>query len=141
MTWGLAQRVVAAITTMIKEVPTVESMMASEVLDELNRGDDFRALKEALDARNEDLLSRPGVSVPTAFLCPITRFIMDDPVMAEDGHIYERKAIEAWFATRRQAFHPLTSPMSRAVITEVLVPQVRLANDIRAFIASIPPVS
>jgi hypothetical protein len=31
-----------------------------------------------------------------AFLCPITMAIMSDPVVAADGHSYERKAIEEW---------------------------------------------
>ena len=29
-------------------------------------------------------------------LCPITQEIMTEPVVAADGHTYEKKAIEAW---------------------------------------------
>lgn len=35
-------------------------------------------------------------AVPRGFLCPITLELMADPVMAADGHSYERKAITAW---------------------------------------------
>lgn len=31
-------------------------------------------------------------------ICPITLQLPTDPVTAEDGHIYERRAIEGWFA-------------------------------------------
>lgn len=34
--------------------------------------------------------------VPDCFKCPITREIMKDPVCTEDGHTYDRKAIETW---------------------------------------------
>ena len=43
---------------------------------------------------------------PTDFICPITTEIMSDPVMAADGHAYERTAIERWLATKS------TSPMT-----------------------------
>ncbi len=32
-----------------------------------------------------------------AFICSITSEIFKDPVIAEDGHTYERSAIEDWF--------------------------------------------
>ncbi|KDO32108.1 hypothetical protein SPRG_03326 [Saprolegnia parasitica CBS 223.65] len=32
-----------------------------------------------------------------SFVCPITCAVMVDPVMAVDGHTYERSAIETWF--------------------------------------------
>ncbi|MEY3177808.1 MAG: hypothetical protein RJB42_49 [Bacteroidota bacterium] len=35
---------------------------------------------------------------PDEHLCPITLTVMQDPVVAADGHSYERKAIEKWFA-------------------------------------------
>eukprot|EP01117_Protostelium_nocturnum_P013709 TRINITY_DN5144_c0_g1_i2.p1 TRINITY_DN5144_c0_g1~~TRINITY_DN5144_c0_g1_i2.p1 ORF type:complete len:411 (+),score=88.91 TRINITY_DN5144_c0_g1_i2:43-1275(+) len=34
--------------------------------------------------------------IPNPLLCPITQEIMNDPVMASDGHTYERSAIEEW---------------------------------------------
>jgi hypothetical protein len=33
---------------------------------------------------------------PEDYLCPITHEVMVDPVMATDGHTYERRAIERW---------------------------------------------
>ena len=44
------------------------------------------------------------------FLCPITRKLPIDPVLAEDGIIYERKAIEQWFTTQRDIGSVVKSP-------------------------------
>lgn len=38
--------------------------------------------------------------------CPITRELFHDPVVAEDGILYEREAIQKWFKTR------ITSPIT-----------------------------
>ncbi|EOD25208.1 hypothetical protein EMIHUDRAFT_206382, partial [Emiliania huxleyi CCMP1516] len=43
---------------------------------------------------------------PDDFICPITTEVMVDPVMAADGHSYERSAIERWLATKSTS--PLT---------------------------------
>lgn len=37
--------------------------------------------------------------IPERYLCSITSQIMIDPVMAADGHTYEREAIEQWLQT------------------------------------------
>ena len=41
---------------------------------------------------------------PDEFVCPISHELMEDPVLASDGHAYERVVIEKWFEKR------LTSP-------------------------------
>ncbi|NEJ83182.1 hypothetical protein GR268_42650, partial [Rhizobium leguminosarum] len=35
-------------------------------------------------------------SIPEECFCPITQEIMEDPVIAQDGHTYERQAIKRW---------------------------------------------
>ena len=52
-----------------------------------------------------------GPAPPDAFLCPITQELMADPVIAADGHSYERAEIETWFATGKQ-----TSPMTNSAM-------------------------
>ena len=49
-------------------------------------------------------------TAPDALCCPISMEIMRDPVMAADGHTYERAEITAWFANNR------TSPKTGAVL-------------------------
>ncbi|PRP78817.1 WD repeat, SAM and U-box domain-containing protein 1-like [Planoprotostelium fungivorum] len=46
-------------------------------------------------------------NLPDAFYCPITCEVMVDPVIATDGHTYERWAIEDWL--RRSDTSPLTN--------------------------------
>ena len=43
-----------------------------------------------------------------SLICPITGEIMKDPVMALDGHTYEREAIATWFEEKQ------TSPLTGA---------------------------
>lgn len=38
-----------------------------------------------------------GSALRDEFSCPITRELMRDPVIAADGHTYDREAIEMWF--------------------------------------------
>jgi len=53
--------------------------------------------------------------------CPISLEVMRDPVMAADGHSYERASIERWLAAHR------TSPMTGRVLPHTeLVPNHRL---------------
>ena len=49
---------------------------------------------------------------PDEFLCPISREIMFDPVVASDGRTYERLNIHTWLETND------TSPMTREKITD-----------------------
>jgi hypothetical protein len=45
--------------------------------------------------------------------CPITHELLEDPVKAEDGQTYDRKGIDAWFASCRQRNLDITSPCTR----------------------------
>ena len=51
-----------------------------------------------------------GVEPPDAFLCPITYDLMKDPVVASDGHTYERDALTHWFTQACRASAPLHLP-------------------------------
>ncbi len=66
--------------------------------------------------------------VPNAFICPITYEIMENPVVASDGHTYGRDAIEVWI-TRNG-----TSPFTRAPLTNELLPNRPLKEMIDEFI-------
>ncbi|XP_069030628.1 WD repeat, SAM and U-box domain-containing protein 1 isoform X1 [Embiotoca jacksoni] len=55
---------------------------------------------------------------PDEFLCPITRELMREPVIAADGYSYEREAIESWISTRNRS-----SPMTNLpLLTTLLTP-------------------
>ncbi|XP_019145869.1 WD repeat, SAM and U-box domain-containing protein 1 isoform X2 [Corvus cornix cornix] len=57
-----------------------------------------------------------SVPVPDEFLCPITRELMNDPVIATDGYSYEREAMENWISNRRSS--PMTNlPLHSLMLT------------------------
>lgn len=65
-------------------------------------------------------------NVPHEYKCPITMELMRDPVVAEDGHTYERKVIEQHLSVR------LKSPMTNAVLsTKMVFPNHLLRSMIR----------
>jgi len=45
-------------------------------------------------------------------LCSITGELFEDPVVTDDGHTYERTAIEEWFHSQKMAGRPVTSPLT-----------------------------
>ncbi|EQC28366.1 hypothetical protein SDRG_13913 [Saprolegnia diclina VS20] len=62
----------------------------------------------------------------TSFVCPISRDVMRDPVLAVDGHSYERSEITRWFQQR------LTSPVTnQRVASAAVVPNHTLKQAIQ----------
>ena len=66
-----------------------------------------------------------NVPLPADFTCPITYDKMKDPVVASDGHSYERSAIEEIL----RGPHPI-SPLTRATLGAALVPNLNLRRRI-----------
>ena len=62
-------------------------------------------------------LAEENVEVPNPFLCPITLDVMKDPVVAMDGHTYERSSITKWFAN-----HGTSPKTNEKLTTKKLVP-------------------
>ena len=61
-----------------------------------------------------------------SFVCPITRDVMRDPVILEDGHSYERDAITKWLSIK--AVSPNTN---KDVDPTVIIPNHLLRTLIR----------
>ena len=76
-----------------------------------------------------DILQSKGVIIPNEYLCPITLEIMKDPVILEDGHIYEKTAIKTWF--QKNSTNPLTK---KVVNKNTLIPCHAIRNLIQDFI-------
>ncbi|XP_072198622.1 WD repeat, SAM and U-box domain-containing protein 1 isoform X2 [Excalfactoria chinensis] len=55
--------------------------------------------------------------VPDEFLCPITRELMKDPVIAADGYSYEKEAMENWISSNRRSSPMTNLPLSSLVLT------------------------
>ena len=61
--------------------------------------EEIRALQRAVERRG---------GAPEEIVCPITHEIMLDPVVAADGHSYERRAIEEWLSQTGRTTSPNT---------------------------------
>lgn len=77
----------------------------------------------------EKIASIQPEDIPNEFVCPITTEIIMDPVVAVDGHTYERAAIEEWFKTKS------TSPKTNEVLpSKMLIPNRAIRNQILEYI-------
>jgi len=93
--------------------------------------------KRARDAEEDSTtaqeLQRHKSAVDAAiaeFLCPITQSLPVDPVMAEDGKIYERSAIKEWLKEQQR------SPLTNEAMGTKLLPALQVKNMIRAMVKS-----
>lgn len=62
--------------------------------------------------------------VPKHLVCPLSLTIMNNPVIASDGHTYEKNAIQSWMVQKK------TSPISRDELLPHLFPNLQLRNQI-----------
>ena len=81
-----------------------------------------------LQTRIRELEQRPNAAatrtVPPQFICPILGDVMEDPVIAMDGHTYERAAIATWYARSDR------SPMTNLPIPATLIPNIAIRQQI-----------
>jgi hypothetical protein len=96
------------LNTFLEEVDTLIALGAMESKDLQSRYiQKFKCPN--IEKENEVTHSNPSVGavarevnaqiiIPEAYICPITREIMVDPVVTADGNTYERSAIQRWFS-------------------------------------------
>lgn len=63
---------------------------------------------------------------PSYFVCPITQELMRDPVICEDTHSYERRAIREWFKKHNNS--PLTG---ETIVNQTLITNFSLRRAIQ----------
>tara|TARA_Y100000748_G_C15458980_1_gene474145 strand:- start:324 stop:884 length:561 start_codon:yes stop_codon:yes gene_type:complete len=68
------------------------------------------------------------------FKCPIGHNIMKDPVIAADGHIYDRRNIYNWFIQSNTTRSPMTNV---AMDSKTVFPVIYLQSQIKEWIESI----
>ncbi|XP_043432787.1 WD repeat, SAM and U-box domain-containing protein 1 isoform X5 [Prionailurus viverrinus] len=73
-----------------------------------------KVLRKIEELRTEVKTLSSGI--PDEFLCPITRELMKDPVIASDGYSYEKEAMENWISKKKR-----TSPMTNLVLPSVVL--------------------
>ena len=90
-----------------------------------------RALEERDEAdANAEKKQKHLAAIATQYICPITLQLPTEPVKAEDGHNYERKAIEGWLAQNA------TSPVTRAPMGPRLMEDYAAKNTIETLVNS-----
>ncbi|EKX52705.1 hypothetical protein GUITHDRAFT_84671 [Guillardia theta CCMP2712] len=63
-----------------------------------------RELEElSLKQKQEQENRNSSDDIPFEYQCPITMDVMTDPVIAMDGHTYERQAIESWLKNHKKS--------------------------------------
>ncbi|NWH58565.1 WSDU1 protein, partial [Geococcyx californianus] len=75
-----------------------------------------RKVLQKIDDLRMKMLS-DAVAVPDEFLCPITRELMKDPVIAADGYSYEREAMENWLNNKRRSSPMTNLPLPSPLLT------------------------
>lgn len=90
----------------------------------VDRGYTVRILGET-----NDLVIEPNTSdhVPDDIVCPITHTIMLEPIVASDGHTYEKEAILKIIQSTK------VSPLTRETLTMVVVPNHALRKRIASY--------
>ncbi|XP_054976510.1 WD repeat, SAM and U-box domain-containing protein 1 isoform X3 [Sorex araneus] len=76
-------------------------------------------LRSKLMRKIEELKSKMkslSSEIPDEFICPITRELMKDPVIAADGYSYEKEAMENWISKKKR-----TSPMTNLVLPSLVL--------------------
>ena len=90
-----------------------------------------RALEERDEAdANAEKKQKSLTTIAKQWICPITLMLPTEPVKAEDGHTYERKAIEGWLAQNA------TSPVTRAHMGTRLMEDYAAKNTIETLVNS-----
>jgi U-box domain len=75
---------------------------------------------QAVPVEEEDF----GDDIPPDFLCPLSLSIMEEPVIASDGHTYEKYNIQTWMVQKKN------SPITREKLLSHLFPNLLLKNQI-----------
>jgi hypothetical protein len=86
------------------------------------------------EQKNDYVEGEFDIEIPDELKCSITLDIMEDPVMASDGHSYERTAITAWLASGRRI-----SPKAGDMLAHTLLtPNHALRQAIQTFLTQRP---
>lgn len=70
-----------------------------------------------------------------AFVCPLTKQVMQDPVTLENGQTYERVAIERWFQECKDDGRPTLCPMAGQKVDSTVKSSLALRNTIEEWTA------
>jgi len=77
-----------------------------------------KRVHEALERREAE---EAVAKAENSFCCPIGLDLMTDPVVAADGHTYQREKIQAWFASSQLAGSTFKSPKTNLELDHLML--------------------
>lgn len=81
-------------------------------------------------------IASESVPIPQSFLCPISQEIMNEPVVTEDGHVYDKQSIQEWFRRGNR-----TSPMTGLPLASIaLLDEAPLKRAIDDYLKARPEI-
>ncbi|KAJ5079250.1 phosphatidylinositol-4-phosphate 5-kinase related [Anaeramoeba ignava] len=85
---------------------------------------DLRSIPDSFKKRLEE----KNINIPQEYICPLSKELMQDPVILSDGYTYERKAIEEWITKSNY------SPVDGSLLSDIkLKPNTALKELIEIF--------
>lgn len=88
--------------------------------------DDFGGGDSELEEQSNEGYQEPAFE---AFMCPLTKQVMHDPVTIETGQTFEREAILKWFRECRDSGRKPTCPLTQAELRSTdISPSIALRN-------------
>ncbi|CAN1836007.1 Putative U-box domain-containing protein 50 [Linum perenne] len=104
------------------------AQVLKELQDLRNKSDDLvsRSLSRAAENDDDDNDSFTD-DIPSFFICPILKDVMENPHVAEDGFSYELQAIEEWLQIGRD-----TSPMTNMKLKHTFLTPNRILGSLIA---------
>lgn len=87
---------------------------------------DFGGVDSELEDQSNEGYQEPAFE---AFMCPLTKQVMHDPVTIETGQTFEREAILKWFRECRDSGRKPTCPLTQAELRSTdISPSIALRN-------------
>ena len=71
--------------------------------------------------------------IPESMIDMITYEILEDPVVAEDGHVYSRNSLLDWFDGCTEVGEAITSPLTGRPMSTSMKPEPNLARQVEQF--------
>jgi len=108
-------------------------------LAELRRMQAEETKQEMALATIREHCARLGTSLSDdeSSICPLTFERLRDPVVASDGHSYERRALESYLAQKAEAGEEVKSPLTREILSSTVYPNHALRKQLRAHHADV----
>ncbi|XP_010940225.1 U-box domain-containing protein 44-like [Elaeis guineensis] len=102
------------------------------ITEELTSEEDYHSVEQGDESYQGKSHIEPIFS---AFVCPLTKEVMRDPVTIENGHTFEREAIEKWFQECRDVGKMPICPLTLKELSSTeLNPSIALRNTIEEWI-------